>query len=101
MALTVISKSANSAPANTADPTDVPAAPVTTSAAFAGAYQAICATDSQTLAIAVDSYFAQYGGTEIAESDLFSAHLIREESTMHDLTADGTIVPAPASPCTE
>jgi hypothetical protein len=90
-----------SAPANTADAPGSAAAPVSTVAAFAGAYQAACELDSQTLEIAVESYFAQYGGTEVAETDLFTAHLIREESTMHDLTADGTIVRAPASPCTE
>lgn len=90
-----------SAPANTSDPGDVSAAPVTTVAAFAGAYQVACEMDSKTLELAVDSYLAQYGGTNVSETDLFTVGFLREESTMHDLTADGTIVLAPESPCTE
>ena len=90
-----------SAPANTAGATGPSAAPVSTVAAFSGAYQAVCELDSKTLALAVESYLAQYGGTDVSETDLFTARFLRQESTMHDLTADGAIVPAPASPCTE
>lgn len=95
---TASSNPAASAPA--AD-TVAGAAPVTTAAAFAGAYQAACTLDSQTLELATDAYLAQYGGTEVTETELFTAHLLREESPLHDIAADGSIVPAPASPCTE
>jgi prepilin-type N-terminal cleavage/methylation domain-containing protein len=51
-----------------------------------------CQTDARTLSVAVEAYFAQEGGTTVAEDDLVTAGLLREESSNYDVNADGTVV---------
>jgi general secretion pathway protein G len=62
-----------------------------------------CDADQQTLEVAVEAYFAQYGGTAIPGADpevtLESAGFIRDVSTLYNVAADGTVSSASAN-CT-
>jgi len=60
----------------------------------------VCAVERRTLAAAVDVYFAQHGPAAITEAALVEDELLRTEVEFFDVTADGTIVPAPGSGCT-
>ena len=48
-----------------------------------------CAADAKTLEVAVESYFAQNGGTSVTEAQLVTAGLLRAESTTYNISADG------------
>jgi prepilin-type N-terminal cleavage/methylation domain-containing protein len=51
-----------------------------------------CAADSKTLQVAVEAYFAHYGGTTITEQQLVDVDLIRDLSTNYDVDTDGDVV---------
>ena len=63
--------------------------------------ESACETDQQTLEVAVEAYFAQYGGTAIPGADpevtLESAGFIRDVSELYDVLADGTVQDDPAN----
>jgi prepilin-type N-terminal cleavage/methylation domain-containing protein len=62
-----------------------------------------CAADKKTLEVAVESYFAQNGGTTIpgadAEATLVTAQLLRSASPTFDVAADGTVSPTDGGKC--
>ena len=55
-----------------------------------------CETDERTLEVAVEAYFAQYGGTAIPggnpEQTLVDAGLMRDLSDNYDINANGDVV---------
>jgi general secretion pathway protein G len=64
-----------------------------------------CAADKNTIAVAVESYFAQNGGATIPGADdaarmqaLVTAGFLRTGSAKYTVNADGTT--APVAPCT-
>ena len=61
-----------------------------------------CAADKNTLATAVESYFAQVGGTSITggAATLQSAGFLRSVSTNYTVNSDGSLSPVAASGCT-
>lgn len=68
-----------------------------------------CRSDAYILSVAVESYFAQQNtgvipaadtGPDGFEKTLVSAEFLRSPSTLHNLTADGRLVPVADSPCT-
>lgn len=65
-----------------------------------GADDAACLTDRQTLASAVEMFYALNGVTPTSQDALVEAGMIKEPSPRFDVTADGALVPAPGSPCT-
>lgn len=50
-----------------------------------------CDTDQRTMEVAVEAYFAQYGGTQVTEANLVTAGLIRAESSNVSVTNSGTV----------
>jgi prepilin-type N-terminal cleavage/methylation domain-containing protein len=48
-----------------------------------------CAADSKTLEVAVESYFARFGGTSVTEASLVSSGLLRSQSANYNVSADG------------
>jgi prepilin-type N-terminal cleavage/methylation domain-containing protein len=74
---------------------------------------ATCAEDARTLQTAVESYFAQVGGSSIEVSDpavpgisgvdpedtLVERGLLHSLSDLHDVDADGDVTPAAGSRC--
>ena len=67
-----------------------------------------CDADVRSLAIAVETHFAEVGGSQIPptgigndrfEQTLVDGGLSRAASTYHDLDADGVITPQEGSPC--
>ena len=52
------------------------------------------------LETATDLYFALNGTMATSQAELVDGQMIVEPSPRFELTADGTIVPAPGSPCT-
>jgi general secretion pathway protein G len=50
-----------------------------------------CDTDQRTMQVAVEAYFAQYGGATVRESDLVTTQLIREASTNTDVALAGGV----------
>ena len=54
-----------------------------------------CAADKNTLAVAVESYFAQAGGTTITggAATLVTAGLLRSVSAKYAVNTDGTLTP--------
>ena len=45
-----------------------------------------CATDERTLSVAVEAYFAQFGGTAVTEAAIVSAGLMRDVSDNYDIS---------------
>ena len=58
-----------------------------------------CAADSKTLEVAVESYFAQNGGTTVSEAGLVTAGLLRAQSTTYDVASDGTVSATAGGKC--
>ena len=79
-----------------ADPIDVAEVGVT---AIAQADVMACQSDRTVLETAIDAYDALQGTSPTSDADLVTAGLLREESTLWDVTPDGSIVPAPGSTC--
>ena len=50
-----------------------------------------CDTDQRTMQVAVEAYFAQYGGTAVTEGNLVSSQLVREASTNTDVSGTGIV----------
>jgi hypothetical protein len=63
------------------------------------AADAACTIDRQTLESAVETYELLNGSRPTSEQELVDAQMIREPSERFEITADGVVVPAPASPC--
>ena len=53
--------------------------------------QNACDTDARTMEVAVEAYFAQYGGDSVSEDALVTADLIREASANASVSSDGTV----------
>jgi hypothetical protein len=60
---------------------------------------AVCPIERQTLATAVDAYEVLNGELPTSQQQLLDAQLILELSQRYEVTAEGAVVPAPASPC--
>jgi hypothetical protein len=57
-----------------------------------------CDTDRKTLEAAVET-FTMLNGSPPADEAALVPSVLRSEVTTFDVTADGTVVPAPGSPC--
>ena len=79
-----------------ADPIDVAEVGVT---AIAQADVLACQSDRTLLETAVDAYDLMQGARPTSDADLVAAGLLREESSLWDVTPDGSIVAAPDSGC--
>ncbi len=66
---------------------------------LSGADAAACDLDQRTLADASELYLALNGSLPATQDALVEAQLLTEPSARFEITADGTIVPAPGSPC--
>lgn len=64
------------------------------------AADAACTVDRQTLELAVETYELLNGALPSTQQELLDAQMIRELSVRFELDADGSVVPAPGSPCT-
>jgi inosine-uridine nucleoside N-ribohydrolase len=60
---------------------------------------AVCDVERKTLEIALEAYYAMNGSYPVAESDLVTSGLLREESVGLDIAPDGVIVPAAGAGC--
>jgi hypothetical protein len=60
---------------------------------------AACAVDRQTLELAVETYELLNGAAATSQQDLLEAQMILEPSPRFVIDADGTVAPAPDSPC--
>ena len=49
---------------------------------------------------AVEAYLAMNLTDTVVEADIVKAGFLREESVLHDVQPDGTIIPAPGGICT-
>jgi hypothetical protein len=58
-----------------------------------------CDAERLTLEVAAEAYFAQNQEFPATEAVLVDAEYLRSESELYDLLPDGTVVPAPDSPC--
>lgn len=58
-----------------------------------------CARDQRILEVAIEAYFAQSGDPLPTETDLVTSEMLRQESALHDVAADGTVVVAPGGGC--
>ncbi len=63
------------------------------------AADAACTLDRQTLESAVEAYELLNGALPTSQQDLLDTQMIRELSVRFEISADGTVVPAAASPC--
>lgn len=59
----------------------------------------VCDTDRKTLETAIDAFYAMEGRAPTDETELVGT-LLREASASYDIAPDGTLIPAPGSPCT-
>lgn len=59
-----------------------------------------CTVDRQTLELATQSYEILNGAFPTSQQDLLDAQMISELSVRFEISGDGTVVPAPGSPCT-
>lgn len=66
---------------------------------LSGADAAACDLDHRTLADASELYLALNGSLPATQDALVEAQLLTEPSARFEITADGSIVPAPGSPC--
>lgn len=54
--------------------------------------QSACDSDRKSLEVAVEAYFAQYGGTAIpSEAQLVTAGFLRSQSDLYNVNADGSL----------
>ena len=60
-----------------------------------------CDTDYRTMEVAVEAYFAQYGGSAVTEANLVSSGLLRAESDNSTVTGSGTVSAQPGSECVQ
>ena len=67
--------------------------------ALDGADTAACDLDRRALADASELYLALNGSLPATQDALIEAQILTEPSVRFEITADGTIVPAPGSPC--
>ena len=74
-------------------------APSSTGGAFGGTHSAACDTDLTAVQTAVEAYFAINGGQDVTEAQLVQAGLLRQESTLHDIGPQGTVVASPTGGC--
>ena len=51
--------------------------------------ESACAADAKTLEVAVEAYFAQYGGTVVDEAIIESVGLLRDVSANYNVSSDG------------
>jgi hypothetical protein len=65
----------------------------------ADASSGACDVERRVVTTAADTYLALTGSPASSEQDLIDDGFLREPSELFDLTADGTVVPAPAGPC--
>jgi hypothetical protein len=63
------------------------------------AADAACTLDRQALEAAAETYELLNGAPATSQQELVDAQMIREPSVRFDIAADGTVVPAPGSPC--
>lgn len=70
-----------------------------TGGAFGGTHSAACDTDLTAVQTAVEAYFAINGGQDVTEAQLVQAGLLRQESTLHDIGPQGTVVASPTGGC--
>lgn len=94
------------APTGTATTGTKPISPATsvnatssTGGAFGGTHSAACDTDLTAVQTAVEAYFAINGGQDVTEAQLVQAGLLRQESTLHDIGPQGTVVASPTGGC--
>ena len=59
-----------------------------------------CAVERRTLEVATEAYVLMEGTAPQSEAQLVTDQYLNAESMLFDVTADGTIVPAPGSGCT-
>ena len=59
-----------------------------------------CAVERRTLEVAAEAYVLMEGTAPQSEAQLMTDQYLISESPFFDVTADGTIVPAPGSGCT-
>jgi len=60
---------------------------------------AACTVDRQTLELATEAYELLQGEVATSQQDLLDAQMILEPSPRFVIDADGTVTPAPNSPC--
>ena len=70
-----------------------------TGGAFGGTHSAACDTDLTAVQTAVEAYFAINGGQDVTEAQLVQAGLLGQESTLHDIGPQGTVVASPTGGC--
>jgi prepilin-type N-terminal cleavage/methylation domain-containing protein len=64
-----------------------------------------CDADRESLEVAVEAYFAQYGGTALPatgggpEANLVSAGFLRSQSNLYDVDASGNVAAQTGSKC--
>lgn len=94
------------APTGTATTGTKPISPATsvnatssTGGAFGGTHSAACDTDLTAVQTAVEAYFAINGGQDVTEAQLVQAGLLGQESTLHDIGPQGTVVASPTGGC--
>jgi general secretion pathway protein G len=58
-----------------------------------------CETDERTMEVAVEAYFAKYGGTAVSEQDLVDSGLIRDLSDNADVTGTGGVTATAGGDC--
>jgi hypothetical protein len=61
---------------------------------------ATCDIERNTLATAVDAFYAMNGVDPVSEDELIAAQILRDPIEGYDLDENGSIVPAPTGPCT-
>ncbi|MEO6123891.1 MAG: hypothetical protein ABIR32_09280 [Ilumatobacteraceae bacterium] len=69
-------------------------------AMFGPAVSAACDTDRPSVELALQAYLVINGDGPVAEADLVTAGLLREESLLYDLAPGNLIVPSPGGGCT-
>ena len=67
--------------------------------ALQGADGAACDADLRTLETAAEVYLTLNGSPPPSQDALVEARMLVEPSTLFEITAEGTIVAAPGSPC--
>jgi hypothetical protein len=58
-----------------------------------------CELERDVVESAIEMFAALTGAPPVSEDELVSEGMLVEPSTRFDLAADGTVVPAPGSPC--
>ena len=100
---TTLTSTAKTSTATTGTATISPATSVnatsSTGGAFGGTHSAACDTDLTAVQTAVEAYFAINGGQDVTEAQLVQAGLLRQESTLHDIGPQGTVVASPTGGC--